>query len=124
MAETSGTVIFFDLKGTLLQRTADAWKLSPGAAALIQHTSQRHRLGVLCNLGVGRTRHDVQRLLEAAGVYEQFDPQLIVVATDLPTPLPDRRAFAVAAALAEVSVERCMFVSADASLLLDAVAAG
>ena len=38
--------------------------------------------------------------------------------------LPDRRAFAVAAALAETPIEECVYVSANPGLLVAAAAAG
>ena len=123
MTDRDRTVIFFDLRDTLLRRTATGWETAPGAMDLLDAPQER-RLGVLCNLSPGHTRRDVQRLLESAGLYDRFDPGLIVVASDLGIPLPDRRAFAVAAALAETPIDRCVFVSADVRLLLGAMAAG
>ena len=123
MTDKVQPVIFFDLRDTLLRRDRDGWGLAPGAAALLEGPPGVRR-GVLCNLSSGRTRRDVQRLLEAAGLYESFASELIVVATDLGIALPDRRAFAVAAALAESPIDRCLFVSADLRLLLGAAAAG
>ena len=117
-------VIFFDLRGTLLQPRRGGWEANPAAVALLDGLSADTRLGVLANLGPGGTRADARRLLQSAGLVERFDPLLIVVASELPVPLPDRRAFAVAAALAEVPVAQCVYVSANPPLLLAAAAAG
>lgn len=123
MSEES-PVIFFDLRGTLLQPRRGGWEANPAAVALLDGVSSDTRLGVLANLGPGGTRADARRLLQSAGLVERFDPLLIVVASELPVALPDRRAFAVAAALAEVPAARCVYVSASPPVLLAAAAAG
>ncbi len=111
--------IFFDLAGSLVAAGEHGFRARPEALAEI---SDGERLGVLCNLP-GDAR-DLARVLEEAGIYERFDPVLLVVASNLPTPLPDRRAFLVAAALAESDIAQCRFVSADEELLSAAATAG
>ena len=63
-------------------------------------------------------------MLEQVGLFSSFDPELLVMASNLPVSLPDRRAFAVAAALAETPIEECVYVSANPGLLVAAAAAG
>jgi 5-methylthioadenosine/S-adenosylhomocysteine deaminase len=114
-------VVFFDLVGTLIVPSGGSWALRPEAAAWLQAGG---RLGVLCNAGPFASGRDVQRVLEQVGAVARVEPELVVMASNLPHPLPDRRAFAVAAALAEVPIERCVYVSADASMLVAAGLAG
>lgn len=119
----TGAVIFFDLIGTLVGRTAEGFRLFQEALELMP-LSSNYRLGVLCNAGAGRRGDDIRRVLTDAGIYEYFSPELIVNASPLPCQLPDRRAFAAAAALAETSIESCVFVSNDRKMRLGAAAAG
>jgi cytosine/adenosine deaminase-related metal-dependent hydrolase len=116
-------VIFFDLIGTLVGRTTGGFHLLQGANELMS-LSSNYRLGVLCNAGGGHRAPAIGQVLTEAGVYEYFSPDLIVNASTLPRPLPDRRAFAAAAALAEVPVDCCVFVSNDGRMRLGAAAAG
>jgi 5-methylthioadenosine/S-adenosylhomocysteine deaminase len=118
----TGAVIFFDLIGTLVGRTAGGFHLLKEVKELLS-LSSTYRLGVLCNAGVGHQTHDIGRVLTEAGIYEYFSPELIVNASTLPHPLPDRRAFAAAAALAEVPIGCCVFVSNDVRTRLGAAAA-
>ena len=115
-------VIYFDLFGTLVEWTALGFQPRAAVAPWLE-LSGDYRLGILCNAR-GRHTRDVQRVLEEAGLAGRFAPELLIVATDLPCPLPGRRAFAVAAALAEMPPEACLFVSADPALILAAAAAG
>lgn len=117
------TVIFFDFIGTLVGKTAEGFHLLKEVKELTP-LSSHYRLGVLCNAVAGRQAHDIGRVLTEAGVYEYFSPELIVNASTLPRPLPDRRAFAAAAALAEVPIDCCVFVSNDVRMRLGAAAAG
>jgi hypothetical protein len=121
--EMSSPAIFFDLWGTLLRTGPRVAKPQTETTALLASLGG-YRLGVLANAGSNRSARDVRRLLEAAGIAHYFDPALIVVASDLPTPLPDRRAFAVAAALAASALGDCVFVSRNTTLLIAAAAAG
>jgi 5-methylthioadenosine/S-adenosylhomocysteine deaminase len=116
-------VIFFDLIGTLIGRTAEGFRLFQEVLELMP-LSSNYRLGVLCNAGAGRRAHDIRRVLTDVGIYEYFSTELIVNASTLPCPLPDRRAFAAAAALAGTSMETCVFVSNDGRMRLGAAAAG
>ena len=115
-------VIYFDLFGTLVEWTALGFQPRAAVAPWLE-LSGDYRMGILCN-AKGRHTRDVQRVIEEAGLAGRFAPELLIVATDLPCPLPDRRAFAVAAALAEMPTEACLFVSADQALLVAAAAAG
>jgi len=119
----SNSVIFFDLEATLVQRTAQGWSTSPSAAALLDVPVET-RLGILCNLSPGRDRRDLRDLLRTVWLEERFDPTLLVVASALGVSLPDRRAFLVAAALADVPIRHCLFVSANLTRLMAATQAG
>jgi 5-methylthioadenosine/S-adenosylhomocysteine deaminase len=114
--------VFFDLLGTVVIRDAKG-RFAPRREALALMPDDA-RIGVLCNVPGGRTLRDVRRILEEAGILERFDPELLLVASELPCPLPDRRAFAVAAALAEVAPSACRFVSADPVSCAAAAASG
>jgi 5-methylthioadenosine/S-adenosylhomocysteine deaminase len=82
------------------------------------------RLGVLTNAPAELGAAGIERTLVALGIDGYFERELIIDAARLPTPLPDRRAFAVAAALAEVDIGRCLFVSTRPRLLSAAGTAG
>jgi len=118
---TSGQPVFFDLLGTLVRLEG---KRYVAASALEPWLGDEWRRGVLCNLGPRRSGRTIRRILEEAGIDGHFDPDLLVLAGNLPQPLPDRRAFAAAAALAEEPIGACAFVSADAELRSAAAAAG
>jgi 5-methylthioadenosine/S-adenosylhomocysteine deaminase len=118
---TSGKVVFFDLLGTLVR--AEGMRFAP-TDALDPWLGDEWRRGVLCNLGPQQDGRTIMRILEGAGVDGHFDPDLLVLATNLPQPLPDRRAFATAAALAEEPIGDCTFVSADPQLRAAAGQAG
>ena len=119
--EEAGAV-FFDLLGTVVTRDAQG-RFAPRDEAL-QAMPDNARIGLLCNLPHDWNLRDVARILEEAGVLERFDSELLLVASDLPCPLPDRRAFAVAAALAEAPPGACRFVSADPVSCATAAASG
>lgn len=123
MKEEGAAVIFFDLFGTLVTRSARGATLAPGAAAWMS-LSEHYRLGVLCNAGSGRAARNLRLVLEEAGIYDHFTPELLVNASLLTRRLPDPSAFRVAAALAGVPAGRCVFVSGDALLRVAARAAG
>jgi 5-methylthioadenosine/S-adenosylhomocysteine deaminase len=118
---TDRPVVFFDLLGTLVVRSAQGYARRPEAGAWMLPA---HRLGVLCNADTYRSARDVQGILEQVGLYPSFDPDLLVMASNLPVSLPDPRAYAVAAALAGMPVDQCVYVSANSKLLVGAAAAG
>ncbi|MBV9084843.1 MAG: amidohydrolase family protein [Acidobacteriaceae bacterium] len=86
--------------------------------------AESNRLGVLANLRAGLHFSDLRLLLEDAQLIDSFDPRLLIAASDLPVPLPNAGAFAVAAALAGRLASECTFVSADPALLAAAQSAG
>jgi 5-methylthioadenosine/S-adenosylhomocysteine deaminase len=114
--------IFFDLKGTLVDETPQGFVLRSGVKEWMSLASD-NRLGVLCNMGAGRSR-EIRFILEAVRIYEHFTADLLINASDLPVQLPDRRVFAVAAALAEADIEQCLYITNDKRLRPAALAAG
>ena len=79
---------------------------------------------MLCNAENFKSGRDVKGILEQVDLFSSFDPELLVMASNLPVSLPDRRAFAVAAALAGTPIDECVYVSANPGLLVAAAAAG
>ncbi len=116
-------VIFFDLCGVLFERSRNRYRPRTESRPLL-NLSARHRLGILCNLPVGLSSDDFRLLLKTSGLEAHFDPALIVLASTLPCPLPDRRAFAAAAAIAELDPVRILFVTGDPVLKAEARLAG
>jgi 5-methylthioadenosine/S-adenosylhomocysteine deaminase len=112
---------FFDMLGTLVVRTEQGYAARPEASSWML---KGERLGVLCNADTYKTARDVKGILEQVGLFASFDPELLVMASNLPVSLPDRRAFLAAAALAEEPIEDCTYVSANAAMLVAASAAG
>jgi cytosine/adenosine deaminase-related metal-dependent hydrolase len=119
---TSGDVVFFDLLGTLVSM-AEGGRFSV-SAAVAPWLAVESRRGVLCNLDATRDAGDIMRILEEAQIDGLFERDLLILASNLPHPLPDRRAFAVAGALAEIPLQECVFVSADPAMREAAEAAG
>jgi 5-methylthioadenosine/S-adenosylhomocysteine deaminase len=117
----AGKVVFFDLLGALVAQDGSRFTATAAADPWL---GDEWRRGVLCNLGPRHNGRTIRRILEEAEIEGHFDSDLLVAASNLPRPLPDRRAFAVAAALAEVPVESCTFVSADPELRSAAESAG
>src|SRR5215207_9916433 len=113
--------IFFDFLGTLVLRTEQGYSANPVASSWML---PGERLGVLCNAENFKSGRDVKGILEQVDLFSSFDPELLVMASNLPVSLPDRRAFAVAAALAGTPIEECVYVSANPGLLVAAAAAG
>jgi hypothetical protein len=112
---------FFDMLGTLVLRTEQGYAARPEAKSWML---PGERLGVLCNAETYKSARDVKGILEQVGLYSSLDAELIVMASNLPVSLPDRRAFGAAAALACEPVEECTYVSANSALLVGAAAAG
>lgn len=117
----SEDVVFLDLLGTLVTSDGGRFSALPTAEPWL---GSGNRCGVLCNLGPGSDARDIERILEDAEIDGHFDRDLLIVASNLPRPLPDRRVFAAAAALAEVAPGQCVFVSADPALGEAAASAG
>ena len=115
-------VIFFDLKGTLVEETPAGFVLRAGVNEWMS-TASDYRFGVLCNAGAGRSR-EIRFILESVQVYQYFSPDLIVNVSDLPCNFPDRRVFLVAAALAQSDIGQCLYLSNDMRLQAAALAAG
>lgn len=115
-------VIFFDLKGTLVDETPTGFVLRAGVNEWMSLASD-YRFGVLCNMGTRRSR-DIRYVLEAVNIYQYFSPDLIINVADLPCQFPDRRVFAVAAALAQLEVGQCLYLSNDTRVQAAALAAG
>jgi 5-methylthioadenosine/S-adenosylhomocysteine deaminase len=121
--DSTGGVFFFDLYGTLLAPRGAPLAPRPDLTSWML-LAEHNRLGVLANLAPGLHVSELRRTLEGVYLRDFFDPALLVAASDLPTPLPDRRAFAAAAALAGVAVSDCRFVSNNPALRQAAEAAG
>jgi 5-methylthioadenosine/S-adenosylhomocysteine deaminase len=119
---TSDAVVFLDLIGTLVA-AGGGGRFSAIAQSEPWLISDNRR-GVLCNLGPRREARDILRILEDAELDAHFESDLLIAASNLPHPLPDRRAFSVAAALAEVPPDQCVFVSDDPAMRSAAAAAG
>jgi imidazolonepropionase-like amidohydrolase len=115
-------VVFLDPWGTLLKDGA-AMEPAPGAERLLESLPEA-RIGILCNAPRGQSSSDLARLLEFVGLGSRVEAGLVVVASDPFPRLPDRRAFAMAAALAEAPIGDCVYFSRDAGLRLAAAAAG
>ena len=109
------TVAFLDFEGVLFDRDGSAWR-ARDVLPLLSRLGKDNRLGLLCNLPRRYDAASFRLLLRDHGFEAWFDPELIVLASALPTPLPDRRAFAVAAALAEAKPETLTYITANPKL--------
>ena len=109
------TVVYLDFEGVLFDRDGFAWR-ARDVLPLLSRLAKDNRLGLLCNLPRRYDAASFRLLLRDHGFEAWFDPELIVFASALPTPLPDRRAFAVAAALAEAKPETLTYITANPKL--------
>ncbi|HET6211139.1 MAG TPA: amidohydrolase family protein [Jatrophihabitans sp.] len=82
------------------------------------------RLGLLAATAATGSTAELRAILEDAGIAELFEPELILLAAQLPLPRPDRRFFAAAAAIAGIAPEHCLFVSTSPATRSAAAAAG
>jgi cytosine/adenosine deaminase-related metal-dependent hydrolase len=114
-------VVFFDLFDGLVVPAGSDYALRQDALALVPEGA---RLGIVANTGPYETGRDLEKTVQRLGLFDRVEPGLVVVGTNLPFPFPDRRAFGVAAALAEEPLERCIFVSSSPQKLAAATAAG
>ena len=121
MKSEAPSVVFFDLDALLQLRPGGPPRVRPAARRWLGGSA---RLGVLTNAPAELGAAGIERTLVALGIDGYVEHELIVDAARLPTALPDRRAFAVAAALAEARIEQCLFVTARPRLLAAAAAAG
>jgi 5-methylthioadenosine/S-adenosylhomocysteine deaminase len=109
------TVAYLDFEGVLFDRDGSAWR-ARDVLPLLSRLGKDHRLGLLCNLPPRYDAPAFRLLLRDHGFEAWFDPELILLASALPTPLPDRRAFAVAAALAEAKPDALLYITANPKL--------
>lgn len=109
------TVAYLDFEGVLFDHDGSAWR-ARDVLPLLSRLGKDHRLGLLCNLPRRYDAASFRLLLRDHGFEAWFDPELILFASALPTPLPDRRAFAVAAALAEAKPETLTYITANPKL--------
>ena len=109
------TVAYLDFEGVLFDRDGSGWR-ARDVLPLLSRFGKDHRLGLLCNLPRRYDAAAFRLLLRDHGFEAWFDPELILLASALPTPLPDRRAFAVAAALAEAKPETLTYITANPKL--------
>lgn len=116
-------VAFLDFEGVLFSRDGLAWR-ALDALPLLARLAREHRLGLLCNVPHRYDAGAFRLLLRDHGFEAWFERELIVLASELPTPLPDRRAFHVAAALAEVSPGQITYITANPELAEAAETAG
>jgi imidazolonepropionase-like amidohydrolase len=119
----NSTVAYLDFEGVLFDREGAAWRPRE-ALPLLHRMAREHRLGLLCNLPRSYDAGDLRRLLRDHGFEGWFEPELIVFASALPTPLPDRRAFLVAGVLAEAAPESLTYVTANPRFVAAAEAVG
>jgi cytosine/adenosine deaminase-related metal-dependent hydrolase len=117
----SPPVVFFDLYDGLVTRSGTDYALREDALALLPEGA---RMGLIANAGPYATARDLEATVQRLGLFDRVEPGLVVVGTNLPFPFPDRRAFAVAAALAEQPIDQCVFVSSSATKREAAAAAG
>lgn len=117
-----GDVLFLDLD-VVLVRGPEGEVLRPEAKQILAQW-KRLKLGILTNPARGERLEDVQFRLKEAGVFEYLAPRLVVLPSLIGCPMPDSRAFAVAAAMAGVPLASCAFASSNSSWRGSAVASG
>jgi putative hydrolase of the HAD superfamily len=114
-------VTFFDLD-TLLA-------LAAGRVPRVRRAARRRlsgaaRAGVLANIPVALGAAGIEQTLVVLGIDGWFEKALIIDAARLSVAMPDRRVFALAAALAEVPPADCLYLTTSAAHARAARAAG
>ncbi len=117
------TVAFLDFEAVLFDRAGTDWR-ARDVFPLLSRLAKNHRLGLLCNLPKRFDADALKLLLKDHGILAWFEPELVVIASNLPTPLPDRRAFAAAAALAEAKPDALTYITANPDFAAAAGALG
>jgi cytosine/adenosine deaminase-related metal-dependent hydrolase len=114
--------IFFDLLGTLLRLTEGGAVLN--AALDLTQIATQGRLGVLTNVQGLIGPEALRTILSNVSLLRHFDPKLVIPAGVVGPGVPDPAAFRIAAAIAELPIEECTYVTCDSVLARAASAAG
>ena len=123
MDQTRDAVVFFDLGDTLasarLNPAGDrliSLDVYPYARTVLEELSAAGlRLGIISNTGQ-ETAADMQRLLTAGGIYERFDPALLIYSSEVGLTKNSPAIFELAARRAGAgdTPARCLYVGEDA----------
>lgn len=115
-------VIFFDLGLTLLAEDSTRW--NPGAQALLtQLGAASFRLGVISNTG-NFTRTQLEDRLPKTFKWSVFEPDLILLSSEVEIEKPDVRIFQLALERANVEPRECLYCSENLLETLVAQSAG
>ena len=101
--------IFFDIGSTLV--SAEHW-VEGAAAALAKLGARGIPMGVISNTG-NLTRDQVLDLLPADFDFNRFEPELVLLSSEVQIEKPDPRIFSLAAKRAGVKPSRCLFCGED-----------
>jgi HAD superfamily hydrolase (TIGR01509 family) len=105
-------VAFFDIGDTLVDSNK---KWIPGAKKLLDELRSRHiRLGLITNTGA-LTRADVLKLLPPSFNLQLFEPELVIMSSEVGFEKPDPKIFKLAIKRAGVKADRCLFCTEDAA---------
>jgi leucyl aminopeptidase len=123
MAQTKDSVVFFDIGDTLASARLSPTNnrvvgldVYPYAKALLQELSAEGLgLGIISNTGQ-ETSADMRRLLSAGGIYEYFDPTLLIYSSEVGLTKNSRAIFDEASRRAAATNDpaQCLYVGEDA----------
>jgi phosphoglycolate phosphatase len=120
--------VFFDIGGTLGDRSPDtgAFVPFPSTTPVLKLLRDRVgvRMGVITNLGNDLTTDQAKQLLQQAGWLPFLDPQGFISDHEAHAAKPDPRIYQFAAAQVGVPVERCLFVGENLVEVIGAQTAG
>ena len=125
------TSVFFDVGGTLGEVSEN-----PGDKELSLHlySDTREllktlkllglRLGVISNVPADMTASSLAKILKDAGIYEFFEPELVVASSDVKASKPAPQIYKAAASRAKIPIGSCLYIGEDLAEVIGAQAAG
>src|SRR5262249_35722209 len=109
MNEFIHNVIFFDIGMTLVAKDTTKW--TPGAKALLAELSAANlRLGIISNTG-NLTRAQLTALLPPDFDFNTFEPDLVLLSSEVGIEKPDLAIFRKAIERAQVPAAQCLYCS-------------
>ena len=106
-------VVFFDIGDTLVHEAQ--WV--PGALDLLETLRGRVRVGLLSNTG-NATREELKGLLPPDFSFDDFEPALVILSSEVGMDKRDPEIFRLAAAGAGVPPAKCLYCSESAREVL------
>jgi FMN phosphatase YigB (HAD superfamily) len=118
--------VFFDIGGTLGEKTAAIFKAFPSSAGLLRAMRENVglRVGIITTLGGQMSDAEALEMLRDAGLEKFLDPKGFVSDNKAGMAKPDPEIYRFASEQVEVPVSRCLYLGENLIEVVGALAAG